>query len=757
MKMLLFEKYSIFMLAGDAAGRSADLLSSNSHMKLFLAAVLVIAAVIAALISVLLFSRSKEKQREKQQRQALEEQMIIMRSLSNIYLSAFYVDIKRNTYTGINGSSSIRDIVVMQNGADSVLEAAVTQLSDEEHRESMLKFIDFATLPERMGNEKIITLEFRGDFAGWCRANFIVAGKDALGGLSHVIFAVQEIDEEKKKELDYQNKLAESAEEATRANLAKSEFLSRMSHDIRTPMNGIMGMLDIVKKNRHDEARVDDGLKKIETSAGYLLTLINDVLEMNRIESGKLYLTEEPFDLNEILANDIRITRQLAIEYGVTVYGDVPKELPHPYLLGSPLYIRQLLMNIEGNAVKYNKPGGTVDCSVEEISSTEDTATFRFRIADTGIGMSEAFMEHIFEPFSQEKSDSRTTFSGSGLGMAIVKKLADAMHGTVEVESTVGVGSVFTVTLTFGIDKCPSQKKQGELQMDANTLSGARILLVEDNEINMEIAQFMLEEAGARIETAENGQIAVDKFEEAEAGYYDIILMDIMMPVMDGLTASKRIRASGKTDAKTITIIAMTANAFAEDVKKCLDAGMNAHIAKPLNVDNIVNTVCPFIKTAAGPHIRKSIKMERQNESRPSPVMGYGLNEWEKKTNLMEYNHALFMSMKEFTDTCWEINVEKATVVIMQELLHPEFTGRQFGYQQIVAEFFDNNVCYEERSRWLEVMDLYWLRTLREEYRYEIGMKNREGKRLNFQVMLYPSFDAYGKTNIVYLSAKNQN
>ena len=577
----------------------------------------------------------------------------------------------------------------------------------------------------------------------------------------------QALEEQMKKERDYQNQLARTVEEANRANHAKSEFLSRMSHDIRTPMNGIMGMLDIIKKNRYDEERVDDCIQKIETSAGYLLTLINDVLEMSRIESGRLSLTEESFDLNEMLVNNTRITRQFAIEYGVTIYCDSPKQMPHTRLIGSPLHVRQILMNIESNAVKYNKPGGIVDCSVEEIASTEDTATYCFRVADTGIGMSEEFMEHIFEPFNQEKSDSRTTFNGSGLGMSIVKKMVDAMHGTITVESTVGEGSVFLVTLTFQIDKCPHQNSQKGRYAGSRGLEGARILLVEDNELNMEIARFMLEEAGAMIDTAESGQIAVDKFTQSEPGSYQIVLMDIMMPVMDGLTASKAIRASDKADAKTIPIIAMTANAFAEDVKNCLDAGMNAHIAKPLDYEDVLNTVCPFteIDEAAlymrkngenqiGENVKENTEEKDEIWVRPQFVSGYGLNEWEKKMNLKQYNHELFAVMKVFTDSCWQIDLEKATVVALQEWLHPELIGRQSGYHQIVAEFAEKNVYEDDQELWHNVMDLYQLRRLKEEFAYQIRMRTREGKLLYFRVMLNPSFDKDGKTNVVYLAAK---
>ena len=377
--------------------------------------------------------------------------------------------------------------------------------------------------------------------------------------------------------------LQTAIEQADRANQAKTEFLSHMSHDIRTPINGIMGMLNIEEKNPEDRQRQADCRKKIRTSAEHLLSLINDVLDISKLESGKLELTSEVFDLKELLEHCRTIVGGQASEQKVELTMDYegPGQLPHTYFVGSPLHIKQILINIAGNAVKYNKPGGSVCFRCHEMSREDGTAQICFEISDTGIGMKEQYIRHIFEPFTQEEGGARTHYKGSGLGMAITKRLVDKMDGTIEIESEPGQGSVFTVVLPLEIAETPGSQEE-TTEPVSQDFSGKRALLVEDNELNQEIAKYMLSENGLEITVAANGKEALDLFREAPPGTYQIIFMDVMMPVMNGYEATRAIRGLDRPDAAGIPIIAMTANAFAEDVREAMDAGMNEHTAKPL-------------------------------------------------------------------------------------------------------------------------------------------------------------------------------
>ncbi len=391
------------------------------------------------------------------------------------------------------------------------------------------------------------------------------------------------------------NKAAEMAkEEAERASIAKSEFLSRISHDIRTPVNGIMGMLDISEKNMCNTEKIQECHDKIRTSSGYLLSLINDVLDMSKLESGEIELANESFDLRELHKSCSDILQSMAAENSITINEQIDENMSHPYLIGSPLHIRQILVNIITNAIKYNKIGGIVTSKVEEVSCTEEEVKFRFVIEDTGIGMSEEFQKHMFEPFTQENGEGRTTYKGSGLGLAIVKKLVEQMGGEISVSSKLGEGSKFTIVIPFQIDKNHLDEKNTVIDNYASYIKGMKILLVEDNELNMEIAKYMLEDVGAIVTEATDGQMAVDKFSQSDIYQFDIILMDVMMPVMDGLTATRTIRALDREDAKTVPIIALTANAYAEDAKKAKEAGMNEHLSKPLDTTKMFKTMVRF-------------------------------------------------------------------------------------------------------------------------------------------------------------------
>lgn len=390
--------------------------------------------------------------------------------------------------------------------------------------------------------------------------------------------------------------LKNAIQEAERANQAKTEFLSHMSHDIRTPINGIMGMLNIAEKNPEDLARQIDCREKIKTSAEHLLSLINDVLDISKLESGNVEFVREIFNLNKLLYNCSVIVGGQAAERNVKLITNFEEsgQLPHEYFVGSPLHIKQILINIAGNAVKYNKSMGSVNFKCFEISAENGIAQICFEISDTGIGMSKEYLKHIFEPFTQEEGGARTNYQGTGLGMTITKKLVDKMGGTIQIESELNQGSVFTVVLPLEIAESPKLQEE-EKKDEAVEAVGKRVLLVEDNELNQEIAQFMLMENGLEVSIAANGKEALEMFTEAAPNTYNIIFMDVMMPVMNGYEATRAIRSLERPDATEIPIIAMTANAFAEDVKAAMDAGMNEHITKPLEPEIISRVLTDWL------------------------------------------------------------------------------------------------------------------------------------------------------------------
>ncbi len=387
-------------------------------------------------------------------------------------------------------------------------------------------------------------------------------------------------------------------QEAKRASQAKTEFLSHMSHDIRTPINGIMGMLNIAEKHVEDLEKQADCRQKIKTSAEHLLSLINDVLDISKLENGNVELSSEVFRLDELLQSCFVIVGGQAMQRNVTLITDQdePGRLPHNYFVGSPLHIKQILINIAGNAVKYNKPLGSVTIQCCELSEENGIAQICFKISDTGIGMKKEYLEHIFEPFTQEDGGARTHYQGTGLGMTITKKLVDNMGGTIQIESELNQGSVFTVVLPLHIAPVPETETHPEetvlppveqKEEQPEGIAGKKALVVEDNELNQEIAKYILTEMGLEVTVAANGQEAVQLFEESASDTYQIIFMDVMMPVMNGYEATRAIRRLDRPDAVRIPIVAMTANAFAEDIKAAEEAGMSEHTAKPLEPEVI--------------------------------------------------------------------------------------------------------------------------------------------------------------------------
>ena len=401
--------------------------------------------------------------------------------------------------------------------------------------------------------------------------------------------------QEQEKDEKYKAELLRAAKKAEAANEAKTEFLQRMSHDIRTPINGICGMINVADHYADNMEKQTECRAKIKKASHLLLELINEVLDMSKLESDEVVLEEIPFNLNSISEEILGVIEHMAAEQNIRIIWE-KKEVTHWNLIGSPVHVKRILMNILSNAVKYNKENGYVYISCREIPSKQTAmTTLEFVCRDTGIGMAEAFQKRIFEPFAQEHAGSRTKFAGTGLGMPITKKLVEKMGGTISFESKEGTGTTFVIRIPFQIDADMKDRTETEEKTETS-IQGLHVLLTEDNELNMEIAEFVLQNEGAVVTKAWNGQKAVDIFRKSRPGEFDVILMDIMMPVMNGYEAAKMIRSLDREDAKVIPIIAMTANAFTEDKMRAKEAGMDEHIAKPVDGKLLVKVINELVK-----------------------------------------------------------------------------------------------------------------------------------------------------------------
>ena len=401
--------------------------------------------------------------------------------------------------------------------------------------------------------------------------------------------------QELEKDEKYKAELLIAAKKAEAANEAKTEFLQRMSHDIRTPINGICGMVNMADHYADDMEKQTEYRTKVKEASNLLLELVNEILDMSKLESDEIVLEEVPFNLSSISEEVHVVIEQMAAEQNIRIIWG-KKEITHRDLIGSPVYVKRVMMNILSNAVKYNRENGQIYISCTEIPSEQPEMTMmEFVCRDTGIGMADEFQKYIFEPFAQEHAGSRTKFAGTGLGMAISKKLVEKMGGTITFESKKGVGTTFVIRVPFKID-LDADKREEQTDASKKSIKGLHILLAEDNELNMEIAEFMLQNEGADVTKAWDGQEAVALFRNSDSGEFDVILMDIMMPVMNGYEAAKMIRSLDREDAKTIPIIAMTANAFTEDRIRAKEAGMDEHIAKPIDVELLIKVIHKLAK-----------------------------------------------------------------------------------------------------------------------------------------------------------------
>ena len=515
---------------------------------------------------------------------------------SQIYHAIYHIDLIQDRIEKLAGANQNYTPTGVVTSATAQLNDILEKLVAPSHHEIMQYFFDLTTVNDRLHGKLFISREYPSPQGIWRRATFIVQNRDTDDDVTEILYVTQIIDDYKQKELAYQQELVKAVESANQANTAKTDFLNRMSHDIRTPLNGILGMLDIAQKNETNPKALLECHEKMRTAAFHLKALVNDVLDMQRMETDRFFLEQIPFDIREILDNCWSMLEAQASRLDITLKKIKPGSLKYPYLIGSPLHIRQIFMNLLSNAIKYNKPGGSISVHAKIIRQVHQNVIYKFIISDTGIGISPEFQKHIFEPFAQEDTGARTIYKGTGLVMAIVHRLVQEMGGTIQLKSEKNVGSTFTLILPFTIDEHqPSASAETATDTPAD-LTDLHILVVEDNELNLEIAVFSLEAAGLNVSTAINGLEAVRLFEKSKPYEYDIILMDIMMPVMNGLDVAKAIRGLSRPDATTVPIIALSANAFAEDIQKSKNAGINEHLAKPLEMDKVLKVIASYCK-----------------------------------------------------------------------------------------------------------------------------------------------------------------
>ena len=519
----------------------------------------------------------------------------IMSALSKIYWQIFSVDLLTDTYREVYDGLQFKIENLYKTGmAQEAFQNSLHRFVAEDYQAVMSAFLDHKTLAGRLSDTESISADYCAVTGQWLSATYIVQQRDENGKVIKALFTIKDIREQKELEFKQQELLKKAAAAADTANKAKSAFLFNMSHDIRTPLNGIIGLLKIDKAHFDNFDLVKSNHEKMLVAADHLLSLINDVLQMSKLEAGTTEFSREVIDLRELSDEIGTIIQARTIEEGIS-FNIGEQELPAPYVYGSPVHLRQIFLNVYGNCIKYNKIGGSLTTSMKCLGVKENTVTYQWYVSDTGIGMSSEFLDHIYEPFVQEESEGRSEYHGTGLGMSIVKNLIDKMDGTIEVSSQKDIGTTFVITLPFEIAEEPEETVI-EAEPESMSIEGLHLLLVEDNELNAEIAETILSDYGAKITVVSDGLQAVNLFQECEEGTFDAILMDIMMPVMNGLTATRTIRSLERPDARTIPIIAMTANAFKEDAQECIEAGMNAHLAKPLHIKEVISTIAHFCR-----------------------------------------------------------------------------------------------------------------------------------------------------------------
>ena len=574
----IYREYYLYVFYKDS-----DVFSDRQPVMIITLALYVFGC-LSLIILMQYIKRSKMKRKEKEYH--------LINVIASIYSANLALYPEENIWKPIVMSKRLEKVIGHITQADRMLDAFNRERVAPAYQEAFGEFLKLKDLEERLGDRRFIGYTFEDVEGLWYQALLIPQKSEQDDHKQIVMLVIRDVSEQKRKEMTYQEDLRVTAEEAERANAVKTDFLKRMSHDIRTPINGIRGLVNVGKNHIHDVDKIDECLDEIMRSSDMLVDLVNNVLNMSKLESGGIQLTEEAFDLQEMLDDVKRFVNVQAEQKQISLQIDAA-EVEHYHLIGSPLHIRQIFQNIIENAVKFNMDSGSVNVVCRELASDENIVELEMVCADTGIGMSEEFQKHVFEAFVQEDTSARTTYSGIGLGLAITKKLVNCMDGEISFESKQGIGTVFTVKLPVQIDRAyyqPAEKKD-PLQV----MKGLQILLVEDNELNMEITKYIMTEQGAVVTEAWNGKEAVDIYESCKSGTFDVILMDIMMPVMNGLEAARCIRESEKEDAQSIPIIAISANAFNDDIAQSLAAGMNMHLAKPLEFQKVIEAIAALV------------------------------------------------------------------------------------------------------------------------------------------------------------------
>ncbi len=538
-------------------------------------------------LSIWIYTNEDTKDKLRRLQEEAQRKTEIISAIGKSYYYISRIDLETDRYEVVSGLENFHDDIKKEDCLSKSLRVNCRKVIDSAYLEDFLEFIDITTLADRLQDEESISMEYRMLNGSWHKARLIVKKRNENGRVIHVLCAIRNISDEKRKE----KLLATKAAEARREAMEKTRFLSNMSHDIRTPMNGIIGLIDISDQHPDNPEIQEQCKNKIKELSGYLVSIVNDILDINKLQTDDFVKHDVAFDFTDMLRSTNEAAQIKAEEKNIEYVVDWEKSIiSHRYLMGNPIYVARILSIIADNAIKFSDSGSTISVWCIEKQVDEKNLIYEFYCQDNGIGMSKEFAKHAFDMFSQEDAGSRTRYEGTGLGLAIAKKLADRLNGTIHLESEKGVGTKVTVTMPFKMSS-PDDIQPVPDDYENISLQGLRALIVEDNELNMEIAKFVIEAQGMSVECATDGMQAVEMFEQSKTGYYDVILMDIMMPRLNGLDATRKIRTLQRDDAEEVPIIAMSANVFAEDIIKSRLAGMNAHLSKPLDANKITEAI----------------------------------------------------------------------------------------------------------------------------------------------------------------------